>query len=604
MLWERTVVRAGVDTTGRDGTPRRWLLRSSELLDAFVSPEYAPGSDEASRARMAPGFAFLMCVVFGLLALAHVAAGRAREASLNLTLAVVTCTAPFVMRRKGRYLLALHLTLATCLVLLTFIAVDERGPGISAPTVGLAELPLFATLLAGARVGGIWAVVSSLVSVGIGLVAMDLPRRIQPVERLNDHVVLVIVTWTLFLVAALYERGRSRQLARIRDLEAKRHADDLDRLRTIAEGRVAQAERLASLGRVAAAVAHEINNPLAYVLANLEYLESLPDAGRGDRARSLRDAIEGARVVRRIVADLYSFTRGSGDSAGTADVVAAIRLALKMAEPHLRTKATLEEALPTSLFVRGEGVRLTQVFLNLVVNAAQAMPDEGGGKNTVRVIAETHGGEVKVEVIDTGEGIPPEVIERVTDEFFTTKPTGQGLGLGLALTHETLAKMGGRLEFESVPGRTTARVWLLAGEPPPPPAPEVRTQSTKLSVRRRVLIVDDEVSLGRSLARILRHHDVTLATSGREALALIQGGHTCDLVLCDVMMPEMTGMDLYESLETERPEWLGRFVFMTGGTYTARARQFQERIPNLFLPKPIDSASLVHAIESACQPSP
>jgi CheY-like chemotaxis protein len=97
---------------------------------------------------------------------------------------------------------------------------------------------------------------------------------------------------------------------------------------------------------------------------------------------------------------------------------------------------------------------------------------------------------------------------------------------------------------------------------------------------------------------------VTLATSGREALALIQGGHTCDLVLCDVMMPEMTGMDLYESLETERPEWLGRFVFMTGGTYTARARQFQERIPNLFLPKPIDSASLVHAIESACQPSP
>jgi signal transduction histidine kinase/ActR/RegA family two-component response regulator len=591
-----------VDDTGRDRQLRKWLLRSSELLDAFVSPEYAPGSDEASRARMASGFAFLMCLVFGLLAVAHVAAGRGREATLNLTLAVVTFVAPFVMRRKGRYLLVLHVTLATCLVLLTLIAVDERGAGISAPTVGLAELPLFATLLAGARIGGAWAVVSSLVSIGVGLLAVELPPRIRPVERLNDHVVLVIVTWTLFLVAALYERGRSRQLARIRDLEAKRHADELGRLQTIAAGRVAQAERLASLGRIAAAVAHEINNPLAYVLANLEYLEGARDAETGERARSLRDAIEGARVVKRIVADLYSFTRGSDDKAGAADVVAAIRLALKMAEPHLRSKATVEEALPASMFVQGEAVRLTQVFLNLVVNAAQAMPDEGGGDNTVRVSAETVGDEVKIEVVDTGEGIPPEVIDRVTDEFFTTKPTGQGLGLGLALTHETLAKMGGRLEFESLPGKTTARVWLLAGEPAAPPMPDVTPQSSRPEVRRRVLIVDDEVSLGRSLARVLRHHDVTLATSGREALALIEGGHACDLVLCDVMMPEMTGMDLYESLETERPEWLGRFVFMTGGTYTARARQFQERIPNLFLPKPIDAVTLVRAIESACEP--
>jgi len=578
-----------------------WSEWLAARLDAFVAPELAPGSDEASRARTASGIAFFMSSVFAILAMAHLVTGRAQESALNVALALVTFTAPFAMRRRGRYFLVLHATLAACLALLVAIAVRERGSGISAPTVGLAEIPLFATLLAGVRVGSVWTVISCAASAAVGVLAPSPAVRSAAAEHINDHVVLVVVTLTLFLVAALYERGHTRQLARITELDATRHADEIDRLRTVSESRVERAERLASLGRVAAAMAHEINNPLAYVLSNLEFLAGAGIGNEDARVEPLRDAIQGANVVKHIVADLYDFARPATEAGDVADVVKAIEVALKMASPHLRTRAIVETSLPRSQFVRGEAVRLTQVFLNLLVNAAQAMPETSErDSNRVNVELTQVCGEILVEVRDTGRGIPPDVIERVTDEFFTTRPTGQGLGLGLALSHSNVAKMGGRLEFESDPRGTIARVRLVVALAPTPSQETKTEEVTKEAARRlRILVVDDEVALGRSLARLLRTHDVTVVGSGKGALDVLLGQSEFDLVLCDMMMPEVSGIDVYERLSAERPSYLDRVVFMTGGTFTSRAREFQARVGNVFLAKPIDLAVLRDLVSRA-----
>ena len=189
----------------------------------------------------------------------------------------------------------------------------------------------------------------------------------------------------------------------------------------------------------------------------------------------------------------------------------------------------------------------------------------------------------------------------MTDEFFTTKPTGQGLGLGLALSHSNVAKMGGRLEFQSDPRGTIARVRLLAAPPPTVPLETKHENVTESAPRRlRILVVDDEVALGRSLARLLRAHDVTVATGGADALeALLGHAPDFDLVLCDMMMPEISGVDVYERIAIERPAYLERFVFMTGGTFTTRAREFQERVANTFLVKPIEFPLLRELVSRA-----
>jgi two-component system cell cycle sensor histidine kinase/response regulator CckA len=312
------------------------------------------------------------------------------------------------------------------------------------------------------------------------------------------------------------------------------------------------------------------------------------------------DAIDGAVRMKLIVADLYQFTRPAKPTGDHGNVADAIGAALKMAASHLRSKASVHTDIGPVPPVRGDTMRLTQVFLNLVVNAAQAMPEGHAADNRVDIRAWVENEQVLVEIEDTGEGMPPDVIERASDAFFSTKPTGQGLGLGLALTHTILESAGGKLKFESRPGRTVARVWLALAPKieeavlQNPPAPShTSTKREKLAV----LIVDDEASLARALSRVLRDHEVSIAASGREALQLIQEGREFDLVLCDVMMPELSGMDVYEAIERDHPEWLDRVVFMTGGTFTERARAFQERIPNTFLSKPIEAATLLGVIQ-------
>ncbi|MFP2929245.1 sensor histidine kinase [Pyxidicoccus sp. 3LG] len=239
------------------------------------------------------------------------------------------------------------------------------------------------------------------------------------------------------------------------------------------------ADRLIALGRIAAGVGHEINNPLAFILSNLEYIhqelqqkEQLSEQDRQEVLEALAETRDGAERIRLIVRDLQTLSRAEDVGTGPSDLAAVLRTAAKMAMHELRHRARLVvecEGLPP---VQGNGARLGQVFLNLLLNAAQSIAPGQVEENEVRVVARLAlPGRVEVEVRDTGCGISPEHRERIFDPFFTTKSSGVGTGLGLAVCHGIVTALGGTLTVDSEPGQgSTFRVTLpVAGAFAQPP---------------------------------------------------------------------------------------------------------------------------------------
>jgi len=212
-------------------------------------------------------------------------------------------------------------------------------------------------------------------------------------------------------------------------------------------------------------------------------------------------------------------------------------------------------------------------------------------------------GRVIIEVSDTGAGIPGEALPRIFDPFFTTKPEG-GVGLGLSISHGTVKAMGGELQAESAPGRgSLLRVILPVAKAYRAAAPSGVLPLRQAGPRRRVLVIDDEPMVGHALARVLADEsDVEVLTEARGALALIAAG-SFDLVLCDLMMPVMTGMDLFAEVVRKAPRMAGRIVFMTGGAFTPRARAFLESVSNPCLEKPIDVGRLRSLVARAGEPT-
>ena len=365
-------------------------------------------------------------------------------------------------------------------------------------------------------------------------------------------------------------------------------------------------DRMASVGTLAAGVAHEINNPLAVVIGNLELMAAdLTDLTNGaespDRARlhdelaqSLEDAREAAERVRLIVRDLKIFSRPEEEKLGAVDVRVVMESSLRMAWNEIRHRARLVKSYGDVPAVAANEARLGQVFLNLVINAAQAIEPGHADRNQLRVATRDGGaGRVIVEVADTGSGIPADVIGRIFDPFFSTKPIGVGTGLGLPICYRIVTGFGGEIGVESEPGkgsvfRVTLPIAVPAVEEPAPAAAPAPAPAR----RARVLVVDDDEMVARSLRRMIGpEHHVVVASSARA------GAEACarerfDVILCDLMMPEMTGMDLHAELARVAPEQAARMVFMTGGAFTPDARSFLERVPNERLEKPFDVEAL------------
>ncbi len=249
----------------------------------------------------------------------------------------------------------------------------------------------------------------------------------------------------------------------ILDITARKRAEAALRE---SEARLALADRLSSLGTLAAGVAHEINNPLAYVMANLEFARRDIYCGASpELAQALADAADGAARVCRIVQDLKGFARADEDRA-EVDVAHVLRSTANLARAEVRRRGRLVVDLPQALpMVPANASRLAQVFLNLLVNAAQALPEGDPDRHEVRLRARVAGGQIVVEVEDTGAGIDPDIQGRIFDPFFTTKPVGIGTGLGLAISHRIVADLGGVIDVWSTPGEgATFRVSLpIAG---------------------------------------------------------------------------------------------------------------------------------------------
>ncbi|MDB4979657.1 MAG: Sensor protein [Myxococcales bacterium] len=377
-----------------------------------------------------------------------------------------------------------------------------------------------------------------------------------------------------------------------------------------------ETERLAALGRVAANVGHEINNPLAFLMLYLR--QSLQDLGTSVRAlghgralsdaevkaikaglvgitEMLQDCEIGGERIRVTVANLQHLSHRSVAQCGSLDVQQLLEQSAAMAGNQIRHRARLTQRFGEIALVRGDGAALGQVFLNLLVNAFQSIPEGDAERNdiqvTTRIDQGVDGPEVMIQVSDTGGGMAPEVLSHVFEPYYTTKALGEGTGLGLSISRQTVLDHGGRMTVESEVGKGTSfRVFLPVDSSPIPARPPTLASELPTTSRRgRVLVVDDEPLIGRVLRAALKgEHEVVVVERAAAALALLNQGDRFDVVLCDLMMPDVSGPDFYERVNDRWPQLAGRVVFMTGGAFTPRAVEFMNCVPTSVLSKPFD----------------
>lgn len=370
------------------------------------------------------------------------------------------------------------------------------------------------------------------------------------------------------------------------------------------QAELARADRLAALGRLAAGMAHEINNPLGFLSLSAESLDRriralVPRAE--DRAAMLElvDHVkQGASRVASIVRDLKAFSREPSGELSRVDLGAVLDAATRMIAHELTPRGRLEREIPALPGVIGDAGRLEQVFVNLLMNAAQSLPEGERGVVTLRArVEEAH---VVVEVVDTGVGIPPEFMERVFDPFFTMKPAGDGMGLGLSICHAIVRALGGEITIQSMVGRgTCVSVRLVRA---PSAAAETALSRAKEETpparRARILVVEDTPTFARMLQQILAtSHEVTVVAGVEDAAAAIARADAAfDVILCDMMLRDGTGIDVFENARATQPPLVERFVFMTGGAFTPRVADFLEHTTRPRLEKPFAIATLERAI--------
>jgi CheY-like chemotaxis protein len=376
---------------------------------------------------------------------------------------------------------------------------------------------------------------------------------------------------------------------------------------------------LAALGRLAANIGHEINNPLSFVIANLALsLDALepaaaagpsPDVELAELKRRLpgvcdmlRECQIGSERIRETVSNLQRLSRSDEERRVTFDVQALIEQSVSIAWNEIRHRARLVKYLGKLPPMRGNGVALGQVFLNLLLNAAQAIPEGAAESNEIRISSRVQAGEkgdeIVVEIADSGAGIAPDNLSRVFEPFFTTKPQGQGTGLGLSISRQTVLDHGGRLTIDSAVGKgSTFRVFLPAVHALTV-APVARVSPlSSVAMRARLLIIDDEPAVGRVIEMALkRDHDVVVVQRAPDALARLAEDQTFDLILCDVVMPDLSGPQFYATVAERWPALVRRLVFMTGGAFTPDTTAFLQHLGTPVLSKPFRIEALKELI--------
>jgi two-component system cell cycle sensor histidine kinase/response regulator CckA len=405
------------------------------------------------------------------------------------------------------------------------------------------------------------------------------------------------------------ESEPGRPLALV-EAHAERNAPASLRSSRDVEQRLQSRDRMASIGTLAAGVVHGINNPLSYVIANLEYVkrllangpEKLEPKAFSELGDVLEDSLDGAERVRRIVSDLGSFSRPLDARVLAVDLERAAERALSVAANEIRHRARVVREFEGIVAAQGTEAKLGQVILNVLINAAHSIEPGAIDRNAITVRSRVdHHGRPTLEIEDTGCGIAKENLARVFDPFFTTKPVGVGTGLGLSIAHRIVRELDGEIRVDSVHGQGT-RVVLTLPAAPLPAAPESVLESVPpLSTdrfRARVLVIDDEPAILRAFRRVLFTHEVVVATSGPEAMQKLGDGAAFDVIFCDVMMPEMSGVEVYQRIQERHPGQEHKLVFMTGGAFAEPAAHFIESVKNTKLKKPF-TGTAVRALVAA-----
>ncbi|MFO8070893.1 MAG: ATP-binding protein [Polyangia bacterium] len=404
------------------------------------------------------------------------------------------------------------------------------------------------------------------------------------------------------------------------------------RLRT----QLAVADRLSSLGLLAASTGHEVNNPLTYVLYNVETLaEDLPAvAGRltppdastaqneeglrlvtslaearaelGEMSERARSAVEGARRIREIIKGMRAFSRVDEELIEPLSLNSLVETALTMAAKEISARARLVRDLGPVPNVSANRGQMCQVFLNLLVNAAHSIEEGRVDDNEISVRTRSEGGDVLAEISDTGAGISAGNLDKVFDPFFTTKPAGSGTGLGLSICMRIVSALGGTLSVESkVKVGSTFTVRLPAVAPSEdsegPFANFDDTSAEGASPRRRILVIDDEAFVREALVGMLKDYETVVAASGTEGRSILVEDSEFDVILCDLMMPGLSGMDLFTWLKDRDPDAAKRVVFITGGAFTPKTQDFLAAVDPPTLNKPFDGAHLRASIATLIQ---
>ncbi len=368
--------------------------------------------------------------------------------------------------------------------------------------------------------------------------------------------------------------------------------------RRLMEARLAQAERISTMGTLAAGLAHEINNPLAIATGHVEQATTALEHGDLVATRAHLASVQKAcGRVSAIVADLRVANRRPDANSDAVDVGNAITSALALTRNEIRHRAKLVRTIERVPPVCGSEARLVQVLVNLLLNAAQAIPEGDAARNEIHLGVREVGSDIVIEVGDTGIGMEPEDAANAFEPFFARRESRTGIGL--TICRDIIRGMSGEIALDSTPRQgTVVRLRLPkapANRTPPSLPPTVDTQATALTV----MLIDDEPDLRMVMVSGLAQHRVVSCASATEALEILANGARFDAILCDVMMPDVTGMDFYEQVSALDANQAARMGFVTGGAFTPRAQAFVDARPARILEKPFrlrDLAALVQRL--------
>jgi PAS domain S-box-containing protein len=406
-------------------------------------------------------------------------------------------------------------------------------------------------------------------------------------------------SWFLLQVTRFDEIEGGRVVIAHEDISEIKRAEDVLRRQQEA---LHQSEKLAAMSGLLASVAHELNNPLAAILVQSDLLRE--QAMENDLAEVVTEMHQAAVRCERIVRNFLTLARPNTPERTRVQLNDVIQEALQLLRYTLQLdEIDVVQQLADDLPVLwGDPYQLHQVVVNLLTNAHYALqqtpPPQRITLTTQYDVAQQA---IRLEVRDTGPGIPLALQARIFEPFFTTKPTGVGTGLGLSLCQSIIAGHEGTLHIESPPGQGTRFVVTLpvaVGPCQEPPVPEPLPSAHMTG--KTILVIDDEVGTAKALVRLFHRdgHNVDTAADGHLALAQLRE-RPYDLILCDLRMPKLDGPGLYRSLAQDQPQLLPRFIFVTGDTLSPTAKAFLEDSQAPYLVKPFHAEEVRQVVQQA-----